>query len=432
MKRILAGLLLVLLLILETGCSGEITFVAGKSSYSSDGVTITDKGNYYDVTIDYSKGLSRRQIGEEFARGILEVVPDYEALIDSYIADNISKSEYSEAFWRVEDIKSQLEKDYRDEIDGMASVFSGGSNNVWRDNKISRDEIYLFNLFLDVIRNTQCSFVSVFGSRSATNKTITGRNLDWYGGDTNQLPRIQAVITMKNPKGSICSIGYMGFMGIITGFNDRKVFAAVQESQTGAAYSSTGKRSYALDLRYALENTNTLDEAAAFMQDTDKHYAVNHLIVFSDENESKILENNISGYGTTGERVKRALRRSDSRLNDGVTWGVSNAVACVNSFMLYGNHDNHTMNEYNTRRWKFIKEQFEDRSKTMTSVDIKQIMTYCNGSPNTFFDTKYLYTKATLCIVIFQPDTFSLEVYFFPRNSMKVPDKPTFEKIQVF
>lgn len=431
MKRLLAVLFMGIL-IFQSGCSKDISVPSGKSGYKTEGVVITDKGNYFDVVLDYTKGLSHRQIGESFARGILEVVPDYEKLIDSYIAGNIFNSEYKEAFWRVDDIKPQLQQEYKDEIDGMASVFSGGNNNVRGDNKVSRDEFYLFNLFLDVIRSTQCSFVSVFGARSATNKTITGRSLEWFAGDRNQLPRIQAVITIKNPGGRICSIGYMGFLGIITGFNDSKVFAAIQESQTGATYSSEGRRSYALDLRYSLENLKALDEVIGFMKEPSRQYAVNHLIVFSDAEESKVLENNFSGPGTGTERVKRAVRTSGSKLNEGVTWGIENAVACVNSFLLYGNHDNHTEFDYNTLRWDFIKEQLSKKASGVTFEDIKKTMSYCDGPPRAFSDTKYLYNKATLYIVVFEPDSFNLEVYFFPRNTLKVPDKPTFEKISVF
>ncbi len=431
MKRLFAGLLFILM-VFQTACTQDLSVAEGSADYKVNGVTITDKGNYFNVELDFTKGLSHREIGKEFARGILLAVPDYEALVDSYIAENLFKSEYNEAFWRVDDIKKQIKKEYREEIEGMAEVFSGGDKNVRGDNKISKDEFFMFNLFLDVIRSTQCSFVSVFGSQSATGKTITGRILDWYGGDKNQLPRIQAVITIKNPTGSICSIGYMGFMGIITGFNDRKIFAAVQESTSGAAYSAAGKRSYPLDLRYALENTDKMKNTIGFMMDENKQYAVNHLIVFSDPDESKVLENNFSGRGTGTERVRRAVRTDESRLNKGVLWGIKDAVASVNSFILEGSTDNHTRNKFNTRRWKYIKEQLSGKQSKFLPEDIKNIMTYTKGSPRALLDTRYLYTKATLSMTLFQPDTLSLEVYFFPRNTLKVPNKPTFEKISVF
>lgn len=187
-KKFLA-ICLVFILLLQAGCSSKISIPAvAEKSYSVPGVSITDKGNYYDVVLDFTRGLSHKQIGEAYAKGILQLVPDYEALLDSYLSENLIKSEYKYALYRAEDIKPQLNSEYADEIDGMASVFSGGDNDVRGDNKMSKNEMYLFNFSTDALRGTQCCYISVFGSRSKTQKTVTGRNLDWYGGSENQLP----------------------------------------------------------------------------------------------------------------------------------------------------------------------------------------------------------------------------------------------------
>jgi len=431
LNRVLAVCIIFLMLIIA-GCTEDMPVASERNDYESRSVTIKDKGNYFDVVIDFTKGLTHRQIGESFARGILQVVPNYEALVDSYIAENVAKYDYTTSFYRVQDIKLYLKKDYIEEIEGMASVFSGGTKNGWKDNKISRDEFFLFNLFPDAVRATQCSFVAVFGPRSSTHNNITGRNLDWYGGAKNQLPKIQAVITMKYPGRKLCSIGYLGFWGIITGFNDSKVFAAIQDSSSGEPYSSLGKRSYVLDLREALECKSTLKEVGEFMKDPTKQYTVNHIIVLSDPDTSAVLENNFSGTGPGGQRVKRELRYADSKLNNRVTWGVSSAVGCVNSFLLYGNHDNHTQNKYNTKRWDNMKKQLIAKGTTVTPDELKEVISYDNGSPGTFSESGDLYNKMTLHMVLFQPDSLSLQVFFHPRNTRSAPDKPVFEKITVF
>ncbi|HEX2925662.1 MAG TPA: C45 family peptidase [Ruminiclostridium sp.] len=431
LKKFFAGCL-ILLLFFQCGCGTEVPAVVGEKAYQEKGVTITDKGNYYDVVLDYSSGLTHRQMGEAFARGILRVIPDYEYLVDSYIAENLPKSEYPYSFFRVDDIKPQLNKDYVDEIEGMASVFSGGRNNVWNDKKVSIDEFYIFNLFTDIVRNTECSVVSVFKSRSETGKTITGRNLDWYGGSINQLPKIQAVITYKYPDKKVCSIGYMGYLGIITGFNDSKVFAAILDSQSGAAFNSVGKRSYPLDIRFALESKKTMYEAIDFMKDPQKNYTFNHVIALSDPDESVMLENNFSGVGTEDRRVKRDVRKSDSKLNKGVTWGIQDAIGSVNSFILKGNYDNHKPNKYNTKRWDNMKKQLLAKGSKVTPEEVKEIMSYDKGSPGTFSESGDLYNKMTLQMVVFQPDSLSLEVFFRPRDSRRNPDSPVFEKVDVF
>lgn len=431
-KRFFAACLLFIHL-LQPGCSSVISIpAAGDSSYEVDGVSITDKGNYFNVVLDFTGGLSHRQIGEAFAKGILQLVPDYEVLVDSYIAENLIRSEYKYAFFRMEDIKPQIDSEFAEEIDGMASVFSGGDNDLRSDKKVSKNEFYLFNLFTDVIRGTQCSYISVFGSRSETKKTITGRNLDWYGGSRNQLPRLQAVITFIYPDKKICSIGYMGYMGILTGFNDSKVFAGILDSGTNASYTSEGRRSYTLDLRYALENTKTMNDAAEFMGDPAKLYAYNHIIGFSDPDSSLILENNFSGNGADGNRVKRAIRKSGSKLNKNITWEISDAIAAVNSFVLFGNHNNHTPNKYNTKRWANIKTQLQNKGSVVSAGQMKEIVSFNHGKPGNFSESGDIYNKMTLQMIVFQPDNLSLEVFFRPRGNRVNPVNPVFEKIAVF
>lgn len=429
-KKILGGCL-ILIMFFQTGCGRSLPAAAGKSIYREKGVSVVDKGNYFYATLDYTSGLTRLQMGKAFARGILQVVPDYRALIDSYIAETF-KNEYHNSFYWVENMKPQLDPDIRDEIDGMAAVLANSDEDMRQDGKLSKDEVYLFNLIPDISDNTQCCSVSVFGSRSATHHTITGRNLDWYGGSMNQLPRIQAVMNIKYPDKKLCSIGYLGFMGILTGFNDSKVFAAVQVSLANSIVSSIGKRSFPLDLRSALEGAKTLNDAAEFMGDTTKLYALDHLIVLSDPDETKVLENNLDGFGANGQRVRRSLRSADSRLNRKVSWGISDAIGCVNSFLLDGNYDNHTGNKYNTLRWKNMKEQLAAQGSAVSPDGIKKVISYDNGSPGTFMDSGDLYNRMTLQMVLFQPDSLSLEVFFRPKNNVMNPDNPVFEKIPVF
>ena len=434
MKKRFLAVCLIAILLLQAGCTTKIDILpVTTSSYKVDGVSITDKGNYYNVVLDFTSGLSRKQIGEAYAKGILQLVPEYEALVDSYIAENLIKSEYKYAFYRMEDIKPQIDSEYAEEIEGMASVFSGGDSDLRSDNKISDNEMYLFNIFTDAIRGTQCSYVSVFGSRSETQKTVAGRNLDWYGGKQNQLPRIQAVINYIYPEKKICSIGYLGFMGILTALTDDKVFAGILDAGTNAAYTSEGRRSYVFDLRTALEKTSTMNDAAEFMRDPQKLYAYNHLIGFSDADSSIILENNFSGNGVDGNRVKRAIRLSDSKLNKEITWGISDAIAAVNCFMLYGNNDNYTPNKYNTKRWKNIKTELLSEGSVVSVDKVREVISYYQGKkPGVFSESGDVYNKMTIQMVLCQPDSLSLEAFFRDRSNRINPTKPVFQKIEVF
>lgn len=431
-QRIIMGIFFIICLFPQASFGGNKIIREGMGQPGKTGVTIIDQGNYYKVILDYTSGLTHRQIGEALGTAILKVVPNYEALIDSYISETITNYEYPEIIFRVTDLKINLNQDYKDEIEGMASKFSGRAKSIRGDHKISKDEFYIFNLFPDVARGTQCNFISVFGRRSATGKTLLTRTLDWYGGDFNELPRIQAMIIFKYPDTQVCSIGYLGYQGILTAFNDHKVFAAILDSTTGADYSAVGKRSYPWDLRYTLEHQATLRDVAAYMLDPHNNYTVNHIIALADPIQSKILENNFSGQGTIQQQVKRALRGADSRLNRGVTWGITGAVCSVNSFLLYGNTDNHTDNQVNTKRWKNVKKQLRAKGPVVTLEELKAVASYNHGSPGTFMDSGDLYNKTSLCIIAFEPDTLSMEVFFHPRHTRHSPKKPVFEKIKVF
>lgn len=431
LKRLVLGLIILIQLFL-TGCSESVPVVKGGETFREKGVTFINKGSYFDVTIDYTLGLSSYELGAAYAKGILKMVPNYEFLIDSYINRNRNRNEYKNFIYRSEDIRLQLNETNKDEIEGMASEISEGHKNVQNDGLLSKDELYVLNLFTDISLGVQCSFTSVFGKRSTTKSTISGRNLDWYGGDLNELAQIQAVIRYKYKNKRICTIGFLGYMGVLTGINDSKVMGAVLVSPIGTAFDSKGKRSYAMDLRTALEKSNSIEEVAQFMKDPMKNFAGNHIIALSDPEKSIILENNFSGVGANGERVTREVRTSDSRLNKGIDWDIDNAIGSVNSFLLYGNYDNHTPNKHNTRRWSSMREQLLKAGPSVTPEEMKNIISYTHGSPGTFTESGDLYNRQTIQMILYQPENLSLEVFFRPKGSRKNPKKPVFEKIEIF
>ena len=391
-------------------------------------VTIDEYDSHFRITLDYSSGLSRYEMGQLEMEKILQALPEYESLIDSYIYQILNYEFYYEFFIsNMKNIKPQVQQEFIEEIDGMITKLSGDTTNGFGDGKLSADEFYLIQLITDACRQAQCSAVSVFGSRSATGNTITARLLDWDAGPENQLAQIQAVITVNNGDKSLCSIGYLGFVGILTAFNDDGVFASVLDSPTKAKYSSTKKNSYVMDLRYALENETTLDGVANILKDSERNYAFNHLIFLSDENTSKVLENNFSGTGTD---MKRALRSDISELNPNVTWELENAIGAVNSFVLDGNHDNHTTKAENYERWNSIKTQLELCGETVSLEEIKQIASFSNGDGPLVESDNELYHSGNQQIIIFQPDVPHLEVAFRPKTG-ELPDDPNFEIIPI-
>ncbi|MCP4131171.1 MAG: hypothetical protein GY754_09340, partial [bacterium] len=177
----------------------------GEKEVSGEYVSIINKGTYYAVTFDFSKNPSHRQVGEEYGEMILRVLPTFEAKLDFFLAECTMAVPQADMFARVNIIKDKIPQDYRDEIEGMASKFSGRCDRIG-DGRVSTNELYIINLLGDVVRPSACSGLSVYGDRSATGSTLVGRALDYYSGTLAKMTGAHAVLNIKNGEKSICSI----------------------------------------------------------------------------------------------------------------------------------------------------------------------------------------------------------------------------------
>lgn len=391
-----------------------------------DPVTIQDTGLYWNVVLNYECGVSRREMGYLYAEEIFQVVPDIQKLVDSYLTEQFYGLGvlHSVMMGRIDEVLPQVDAELRDELEGIVGyvvdVVHGGvaPKNEIADGVLSRREIYFLNLFPDVGRPTACSGVSVFGSRSATGNPILLRLLDWSSGSRNQLNQLQAIITIKNGSKSVTLVGYLGMLSVITAFNEDGVFSSILDSTTGALYPSWKKRdSYVYDLRYAMENFSSLEGVADYMKDKKRVYSYNHNILLADKKSSKVLENNISGLGLS---MGRRLRSWDSDLHWGVDWGFKDAIGVVNSFLLNGNHNNHTLDYWNVARFKTMKSVLAGKGDTVDKEELKQIS----------YESEMYDPGWTQHIVVFEPTTLSVEVFFLPRSG-EIPKVPTFEPFNV-
>ncbi len=419
----------------------------------SGNVTVVDKGTYYEAVLNFENGATHRQIGEEYGKKILEVLPEYEKLLDSYMSEHTHNSKliYIALVHRINQIRKKVPKDYRDEIEGIASQLSGGTKDTPGDGKISLNELYAINLLTDVARMNSCSAVGVFGSRTADGGTICGRNLDWPDGKDFQLSKLQAVVTFKNGEHSVVSITALGYVGIVTGFSKSHIFAGILDSPVGTKYTASGRRSYTMDLRTALENGKTIEEVAQFMTEPDHLYCFNHIVFLADPTRSEVLENNLSGRGTD---VHRALRTKDSELNSDLGWDIPDSIGTVNCFLLKGNVDNHidpmeklrwekkikasggkltlsfTPGNLNNPRLDAMKHELKLLGPVITTDGMKTVMSEHTGNmPDSAYKGD-LYNRFTIQSIVYQPGTDNLQIFFHPRNA-GLPATPAFENVPV-
>lgn len=389
-----------------------------------EAVTVANQGAYYEVRIDYNAD-TYANIGALYARKVIEAIPTFESLADTYLKE-LADDLYSQdtnitaevIFGRARAIEPQIAASNLEELDGFASQLTG-TTNVMGDGKLSRDELLALNLTPDIFTTDACSGLAVFGQRSATGQPIIGRNLDWYLGVDGGIGRFNAVIYSTVGQTRVCSIGYVGILGCLTGLNDAGVFAAVLNGMVGTAYSAAGKRSCLFDIRHVLESAQTLGAAAEFITSPTNSYAYHYLLYMADKYESRIVENDYEH--------RRGLRGHDSVLNPGVTWGIDNAIAVVNSFVLNGNTDNHTADEYNYGRWNNFRSQLAAKGERVAFDDVKDIMAYHSTGGEESGDIYCIYTAMSL---VYSYADNRLAVFFHPASSEFV-ENPQFIEVPV-
>lgn len=314
--------------------------IQGSEKDSKSGSVTLERKNdgYFYGVIDLTK-MSHTQMGEEYGKAIAKVFPDYEKHVDSMLKDQfelLAAAKESIGYdlnfelctARAMDIQKNLQPEYQEEIAGLQQVFNY-EQDVLGDGRLSQNEMLVYQLFGDVMRPTQCSGAAAFGEASATGSTIVGRNLDWDLLQHDDASAMHTVLYLKDGDQSIVMFNILGSLVPISGYSDDKVYVASLDAETHAPYpDTTDKRSYFFDFRYALENTKTLEEAAAYL--STESYTMNHLVLMADENKAQVLENNIGSPG-------RGLRSWDSTLQAGKTWGIADTIATVNDFRLVNN-----------------------------------------------------------------------------------------------
>lgn len=422
-------LLVAALGLLALGCQPQKTSADSNSAF----VTLERKDDgYFYGEIDLSQ-MTHTQMGEEYAKAIVTVFPDYEKHVDSMLKDQFDlladakdKIGYDLNFElctaRATDIQSNLQAEYQEEIIGLQTVFNY-DQDILGDGRISQNEMLVYQLFGDVMRPTQCSGAAAFGDASATGATIIGRNLDWDLLQHDDASAMHTVLYIKDGDQSLVMFNILGSLVPISGYSDDRVFVASLDAETMAPYPDTSdKKSYFFDYRYALENSKTLEEAAAYL--STESYTMNHLVLMADKDKAQVLENNIGSPG-------RGLRSWDSPLQPGITWGIKDTLATVNDFRLAGNYAPPEDDPIDDLRWESYRNNITS-ALTTGKIDVakmKEIVGYSgsDGKPvpsGAVFRSDHIPSIQSMVI---RMDTLETWIAFKPSGSN--PLKPTYVEV---
>ncbi|MCK9423511.1 MAG: C45 family autoproteolytic acyltransferase/hydrolase [Bacteroidales bacterium] len=396
-------------------------------------VTIERKATHYLVTLDLTQGFSHYRIGQQYGRCINKMVPNYETILGSHLSilafiQSVDSSAVPE---RINNIRPQLDADFRDELDGIVSQFKGTAN--WSAFEI----VYGGNLVPDVFRPAQCCAFGCWGTASKTGDNIAYRTLDWPGSP--DLCSIQTITKVKHPDKTIFLIGMLGQLGCVTGINNQtSIMAAILDADVETSHQSPGRRSYSFDLRKALESETTKEGIAGYLKKPEFGYTWDHLIFLADKTDCIILENNISNAGPVPQR---AIRTDKSSLNQDIPWNFTDMIGAVNCFMLSGQFNNYSEGvngPINTERWGLLCKKSDSlrqlNNNQLSDEHVREIMcSYWGSEPRSLYaGGGDLYNKDTQQMFWYIPAQRSLRVFFKPKNNI-VPNDPSkfFETIDL-
>ncbi|MBK7106922.1 MAG: hypothetical protein IPH62_16745 [Ignavibacteriae bacterium] len=158
-------------------------------------------------------------------------------------------NDFREAYKR---LKPFIPQKYEDEMIGISET-SG----------ISLDEIHLTNVFPELFH---CSGFAVFNTSTIGGKLFHGRVLDYM---TEIGLQFNAVVFILKPNdfNAFVNVGYAGFIGSVTGMNEKQVSFG---EMGGGGEGEWDGMPMAFLMRNGLENTNTLDEAVKLFQETPR------------------------------------------------------------------------------------------------------------------------------------------------------------------
>gem|GEM_PF-1100902 len=392
-----------------TGCG------SGGSGYSGSVVTTKSGGGYLTFYLDVDQASSRKDVGESYASAILSVFPDFEKQIDSLLnamfvklQERDSAVNFSGLLVEAEAIRQNIPAEYSEEISGMQEIFSYSVDQLG-DGRLSRNELLVYQLSMDIFGPPAGSAVGVWGGGTTSGDTLVGVNVDWPDNITLDNPKMMSTVIFIDGDRSIASIGFTGLLATGCAFSDDHIFGCILGADISDSNPLTAiMGSSAMDLRYALETENSRQKVTDFLSSIDYRY--DHQVFVADISAAQVLENDIDG-------LDRGLRHSLSSLSTGISWSNPNAIAAVNAFLLNGNESSFS-SLTNSARWDSYCRYLDSAPHTTTwnSTDIKQIQDFKGDSNSEAADDGALFRShdgySTCQRIILDINLMEMSVFF--------------------
>ena len=398
---------------------------------SGDGLCVIEKKpSYYEVYLDYTRG-SHYDVGCAYARALLEVGDGFTSVIEPFLYENIYRTfpnldgDYSPIMDRMDKLLVNIPEDYRRELEGFAVTLSGGKSGFECDGAFSYEEALLANMIDSCLRANNCNAVSLWGEKTVTGERIVSRTMEWPLGSENQMCTAHCVTHFINGKDKNSYVGFsvLGMLDAITVLNDREVFAGLLDVGTNMEYNCDGKKVYAYELRYALENMPDARSVGEYMVSESKNFTYSHNVIITDKNDTFVAEDNV--YESDEYKIQSVLRDQNTPLLSGITWDVPDSLCVVNAHVTAGSHDKFTYSGGNYTRFCKYRDWLGEKEK-FDLADVKSMVT----REKTDSDTSYqkIYSEMVFQIIIYDYSTGELDVCFVGEEGPV--DHPVFTKIE--
>ncbi len=344
-------------------------------------------------------GRTSLQIGQALGSVVKQQFPDIEARYDAYLHTILTQAQFDQMQQqRVNRIRSQVDATYQDEIAGIISRWQLFGHDQLGDGRLSLNEYWTWLLLPDLNHpKVQGSAFGVWHSASATDSPLIGRNLDWPG-DAN-LRGLQAITVYAGPENSLVNIGFAGYIGVLSGFNQSGLFLAqIASPVTRSGIIPAQPDSVVFTLRRTLETTGTSHQAAR--QLIRYRYPASHSIVMADRISIQVLEKPQDEVARI--RTDHSVYRADK------PWGRANQIAVVNCYVLARAPDNCTHSRDNFLWQRFSQLATFDRLHPAETRDIINIML------DTANHRQAIFNQRTLQALVFTPEDSTLHLYHTP------------------
>lgn len=399
---------------------------------SGDGLCRIDKKpSYYEVYLDYTKG-THYDVGCAYAKCLLDIGDEFIAVLEPFLYENIYRTfpsidgDYSPVLDRMDKILVNIPEDYRKELEGYAQTLSGDKKGFECDGAFSYEEALLANMIDSVLRANNCNAVSLWGEKTVTGGRIVSRTMEWPLGSENQMCTAHCVTHFINgkDKNSYTGFSVLGMLDAITVLNDKEVFAGLLDVGTGMDFNAEGKKCYAYELRYALENMPDARSVGEYMVSESKNFTYTHNIIITDRDNSFVAENN-AYEGDEYSSGQSILRDQDTPLLPGITWDVPDCLCVVNAHVTDGCLDKFTYSGSNYTRFCKYRDWLGEKDK-FSLADVKSMVT--REKVDSYTSYQKIYSDIVFEIIIYDYSTRELDACFIGEEG--TVDHPVFTKIE--